>query len=83
MAKPIVATRVGGIPEIIEDNGFLVEPKSKNELKEKILLLMRDSVLRENFGNKSHELVNKKYKWDIIARKTLGLFEEGYDKKCV
>jgi glycosyltransferase involved in cell wall biosynthesis len=42
MGIPVVATNVGGIPEIIDDgvNGFLVEPKDSKELAGKITTLL-------------------------------------------
>lgn len=45
---PIVATKVGGIPEIIKDqeNGLLCEPRNPNSIAEKILLLSNDYQLR-------------------------------------
>ncbi|NLM42904.1 MAG: glycosyltransferase family 4 protein [Clostridiales bacterium] len=48
MGVPIVASQVGGIPEIVKDeyNGLLFEPKNTKELKQKILLLMENENLR-------------------------------------
>lgn len=53
---PIVATNVGGNPEIVKDgeNGFLVPPKDKNALAKKIKLLLKDSALKERMGERSY-----------------------------
>jgi len=50
--KPVVATRVGGTPEIIEDglNGFLVNPKDPEEIAEAVLKLLEDGGLRLRMG---------------------------------
>lgn len=49
---PVIASRVGGIPDIVEDgkNGFLVSPENANELTSKMLLLLEDKSLRELFA---------------------------------
>lgn len=50
--KPVVATRVGGIPELVEDgvNGFLTDRGDNSALSGKILLLLKDPALRERMG---------------------------------
>jgi glycosyltransferase involved in cell wall biosynthesis len=49
---PVIATRVGGLPDIVKEGqtGFLIEPKDSADLSEKIKLLVEDLVLRERFG---------------------------------
>lgn len=49
MGKPIVATRVGGNPEIVEDgvNGYIVPAKNVDELEKALLRTCRDDVFRE------------------------------------
>ena len=65
---PIVATKVGGLPEIIEDseNGFLIAPKNPRQIAEKILLLLENDPLREKMAKNNQEKV-KKYSWDNIV----------------
>lgn len=50
--KPVVATSVGGVPEVVVDgeNGFLVPAKSPDQLAEKIIKLLCDKELRSKFG---------------------------------
>ena len=52
LGKPIIASRVDGIPEVIEDgkNGFLVEPRNPQQLAEKIIKLLQNQELREQLG---------------------------------
>lgn len=49
MGKPVVATRVGGNPEIVEDgvNGFIVPPKDATALERALLQICRDDVFRQ------------------------------------
>jgi len=55
--KPVVATRVGGIPHIVEDNktGFLVEYGNVGDLGEKIIKFLRDKDLRRDMGKNGKE----------------------------
>jgi len=50
--KPVVATRVGGIPEVVEDgvNGYLVEPGDVDGLAGRVGQLIADPALRIRFG---------------------------------
>ncbi|HRP77459.1 MAG TPA: glycosyltransferase family 4 protein [Rhodocyclaceae bacterium] len=50
--KPVVATRVGGLPEIIEDGrtGLLVEPQAPEQLADCVTHLANDAALRYNMG---------------------------------
>jgi glycosyltransferase involved in cell wall biosynthesis len=65
---PVVVTRVGGIPDIIENgvNGYIAETKSPDEIAEKILILLQNDQLKEKISIKNKEKV-KEYKWDNIV----------------
>jgi len=60
---PLVATRVGGIPEIIDDgkNGMLVEPGDVTALAEKVQLLVDDPALRERLGQAARLRVERDF----------------------
>ena len=55
--KPVIASNVGGIKDVINNgvNGFLVEPASELELREKIIELQLDNKYRYILGNKARE----------------------------
>lgn len=59
MGKPIVATNVGGIPEIVDNmvTGFLVPPRDSSALAQKILCLLESRNLREQLGRKGKSRV--------------------------
>ncbi|MCK5548529.1 MAG: glycosyltransferase [Thermoplasmata archaeon] len=65
MGVPVVATNVGGIPEVVEDgvSGILVEPRSHREIAEAVVKLLNDEKLRIRMGEKGRESVQKKYDW--------------------
>jgi glycosyltransferase involved in cell wall biosynthesis len=59
--KPVVATRVGGIPELVEDGvtGFLVERKDHVAMAQSILRLLKDGALRQQMGRAGRRLAEK------------------------
>jgi glycosyltransferase involved in cell wall biosynthesis len=60
---PIIASRIGGLPELVEDgvNGFLFEPKSEVELADAILTLVSDPELRSRMGNEGRRRAIRNY----------------------
>jgi len=75
MMKPVVATRVGGIPELVEDGktGYLVDLGDVLGLSEAITKLIENPSLRKKMGRQGR-LSAKKYTWDNAAKKTLQLY---------
>lgn len=61
--KPVVATKVGGIPELIADgeSGFLVERDNPTAAAEKLFSLLRDSDLRRKMGAEGYRKVHTKF----------------------
>ena len=63
MGLPCIASNVGGIPNVIEDNinGILMEPKNIKQMAEKILLIKNDPVLRIKISNNAVKSVHKNH----------------------
>ncbi len=78
MEKAVVATRVGGIPDLISDgeNGFLVSPHNPEKLARKIKELAENEGLREKFGKSGREYVAKNFEWNYGIKKFANLFLE-------
>jgi len=76
--KPVVATRVGGIPEIVEhgEGGLLVRPKDVEGLSKAILTLLEDPGLREEMGKKARRRAVKEFDWDIKADEVIRVYKE-------
>ncbi|MDO8565325.1 MAG: glycosyltransferase [bacterium] len=70
---PVIATRVGGIPEIIETgvNGILIEPGNPEELFSSFLLLSQDAGLRKRLGEALKETVLKNFSIKKMVEETL------------
>ena len=65
----VVATRVGGISEVVEDGytGMLVEAHNPQQLAATIEKLLSDSNLRKGLAENAHAKVKKDYQWEKIA----------------
>ena len=61
--RPLVATRVGGIPELVTDggNGFLVAPRAPAEIAERLVQLLEDSALRARMGAAGRLAAERKF----------------------
>lgn len=78
---PIVATRVCGIPEIIENgkNGLLVEPGYPKEIAEKILLLLESKELTAQIFKNNREKA-KQYSWEAVCHHLEAVYSQVTDK---
>lgn len=74
----IIATNVGGTPEIITDreSGFLIDPKDATALKDKLDILMGNGELRKWLAKNAHEEVRNKFGWDKSIEKYLNIFSK-------
>jgi glycosyltransferase involved in cell wall biosynthesis len=73
---PIVATRVGGVPEIITDRqeGLLVEPQSPQSLAEAISLSLADRSMASALGANGYDKVKRQFTWAAVCDR----FENAY-----
>lgn len=83
--KPVVATNVGAIPEIVDDGvtGFIVPPKDVNALAEAIVKLLKDEKIRKKMGENAYKKLKTDLSWDKIAEKTIEVYKKAIrDKSC-
>jgi len=75
---PVVATRAGGIPEIVQDekNGLLAKPADAKDLAEKIARLLKDKELATRLGRQARLDCECRYDPQVIARQTLAYYAE-------
>ena len=78
MEKAVVASRVGGIPEIVVDGktGFLVNPEDVRGIAEKVLFLFRHRALAESMGKAGRKVVEEHFD----TRKMVGRIEKLYER---
>ncbi len=63
LAKPVVASRVGGIPDLVKDGatGFLFEVGSVEQLAEKLRILLSNKEMAVEMGKRGRELVQSQF----------------------
>ena len=68
---PVIASRVGAVPDIIENDkiGIIVEPKDVMGLKVALMRLIEDRGLVKKMGERGRERVEKEFTWDAVCRK--------------
>ncbi len=76
-ATPVVATRVGGIPEVVDDGetGLLVEPGDPAELADAVDALAADPERREEMGRAGRETVEDRFAPGVIADAHIDAYE--------
>lgn len=82
---PVVATRVGGVVEIIAQGieGLLVEPANPYQLSQAILRLLKDEKLAERLAKNLKHKVEENFSLNTLAEKTLTVYEEALKKKKI
>lgn len=72
----VVATEVGGIPELITDgeNGVLVEEKEDDEIEDALKKLISNPNLKKQYGQALYEKVKNEFSFDVMVEKTEGLY---------
>jgi glycosyltransferase involved in cell wall biosynthesis len=74
MAKPIVATNIKGIPEIIDGCGLIAEAENPENLAEKINYLIETPSIAVKIGKKAYKKYKNEYHWDIVQDKLTKIF---------
>ncbi|HQP92273.1 MAG TPA: glycosyltransferase family 4 protein, partial [Candidatus Omnitrophota bacterium] len=67
--KPVVATRVGGIPEIVKDgeNGYLIPREDPKSISKAVIALLKDPDLRRRMGETGKKMITERYTADKMV----------------
>jgi glycosyltransferase involved in cell wall biosynthesis len=78
MKKAVVASRVGGIPEIIEEgkSGLLIDPQNPSAIAEKVITLLQNPELRRAMGEQGRRRVETRYDNRQMVRRLEDLYRE-------
>ncbi len=76
--RPVIATKVGGLPEAVEDgaSGLLVPAEAPEELAQAILSLLNDPQRAAEMGAYARHLSETRYSWTPIAEKIVGIYQD-------
>ncbi|MCQ9206995.1 MAG: glycosyltransferase family 4 protein [Omnitrophica bacterium] len=81
--KPCVASNVGGVSSVVEDDvtGLLVPPKDTHALKEAIIKVLRDDDLKRRLAKRGSEMVKEKFLLSKMTGEVLDVYEKARQKK--
>lgn len=76
--KPVIASSVGGIPDLVRnyENGFLIKPGRSQDIERSINALIENPGLREEMGKRNRMLIKKKYSYKRTAKLTLNTYNK-------
>jgi glycosyltransferase involved in cell wall biosynthesis len=79
LSRPVVASNVGGIPEMIEDGrtGLLVEPHDAQALAAAIARLLKDHQLADTLGRGGHDLVHDQFCVQLMVNAISAIYDDG------
>lgn len=79
LSRPVVASNVGGIPEMIEDGvtGLLVPPHDPPALAAAIVRLLTDHPFADTVGRAGHQLVHDRFCVELMVNAIEAIYEEG------
>lgn len=78
LKKTVIASDIGGIPEIVEDgkNGLLFDPGDSDDLAEKIRLLWNNPKLAEKLGSEGLKTVKEKFSPEVHYKKLMIVYNK-------
>ena len=77
-ARPVVATRVGGVPDVVADgrSGFLIPPDDSDALASKLIELLDNPGLRYQMGQEGRQIVEKEYTCHASVQRLKVLYQD-------
>ena len=80
---PVVATPVGGIPDVLEDrrNGLLIEPREPHAISTALIELLSDAELRHSLANAALRDARQRYSLEAADRGLRSIYERYLDKE--
>jgi glycosyltransferase involved in cell wall biosynthesis len=79
LGRPVVASRVGGIPEMIDDRrtGLLVPPRDPDALAAAITRLLTDHPYADTLGKAGRDMVHERFCAELMVRAIETIYDEG------
>jgi len=85
MQKAIVASNIGWANEVIDDtvNGFLVHPKNHKQFAVKVLELLENNEMRNQFGIAARKKVAQKFSIEVVAKQSVKFYQKVNSSKNI
>jgi len=76
MTKPIIATNISGLPEILDGCAWIVDPGNPKQLAETIQYIFNYPIEAVEMGLKAREKFKREYSWDVMGERLISIFEK-------
>ena len=82
--RPVVVTRVGGVPDIVEDGqtGIIVQPHAPSQLANALLYLLANLAQARRMGADARERVRTEFNANEVEEIVLGVYREIRQLSC-
>lgn len=82
-SKPVIATRTGGLPDVIDDGrtGLLVEPKDEVALGKAVVRLLQDRKLRTSMGIAGNQKLKSEWAPSVVCQQTAKVYQAVIDDR--
>ena len=82
---PVIATRIGGIPEVVTDGetGFLSDIGDTEKMSDDVMKFLNDEEMRQTFGAKARESAIARYGSELIIPQYIAYYEKILSAKTV
>ena len=79
LSRPVIASNVGGIPEMIQDGvtGLLVPPRDAATLATAIVRLLTNHPLADTLGRAGHDMVHDRFCIELMVSAIESIYDEG------
>ena len=82
MQKPVIATNVGGIPEMMQDGktGYLIKKGDSNDLIKKLSILLENKELSKQMGQSGREFIENQFSLEASGKNFLNILNSYLDR---
>ena len=82
-SKPVIATRTGGLPDVIDDGrtGLLVEPRNEVELARAVVKILKDRALQKSMGEAGHRKLQTEWAPRVVCDQTAAVYQAAIDDR--
>ena len=83
-SKPVVATTVGGLPEMVDEGktGYLTPPRDEKAIAEAVIKILKDPTLREQMGINAKHKIDVEWSPHVCAEKTIDVYQSAIRRKA-